>query len=328
MAPKAVVAIPLRKELLDELSEFDLTLVPAGRTDEAAFLSAISEAEGVLVSSSVFMDRVAIESAPNLRVISTMSVGFDHIDMKTASGRGITVTITPVLSDAVADLTLMLMTMLARRIPDAIRAVASGGWGGLALGTDLAGKKLLIVGFGRIGQAVAARAKAALMDIEFLDARSDVPDAAGARRAPEWASAFATADFVSIHVDLNPGTRGLVGRSELKTMKPTAFLVNTSRGPVVDQAALVESLNEGEIAGAALDVLEQEPPSHGDPILKAPNVIILPHIGSATNETRAAMARCAVDNLAVVLRHGASPHALSPHAPSPHSRPEHSRPEP
>jgi len=278
---KAVVAIPLIQPLLDELYEFDVTFLPTGRSDEAAFLKAVSEAEGILVSSGVMVDREVIASAPNLQVISTMSVGFDHIDLEAARERGITVTITPVLSDAVADLTMMLMTMLARKIPEAMRAVASGGWSGLALGADIARKRLLIIGFGRIGRAVATRAVAAGMEVTYFDSHEELPDFPGATRVPDLLDGLGKADFVSLHVDLNPRTRGLIGAAELGAMKSTAFLVNTARGGVVEQSALTKALVDGGIAGAALDVLEEEPPGPGEPLLALPNVIVLPHIGSA-----------------------------------------------
>jgi glyoxylate reductase len=309
---KAVVAIPLADELLDRLAGLDVTHIPGGRHDES-FPVAAADAQGLLVSSHVQVDRELIESAPELRVISTMSVGFDHIDVAFARERGIVVTITPVLSDAVADLTMALMTMLARGLPGAMRSVSTGRWreGSAALGGDLAHKLLLVVGFGRIGQAVATRALAAKMRVEYVDLRSDLPAFSGVAPRAGLADGLYEADFVTLHVDLNDETRHLMGPAEFAMMKPTAFIVNTSRGGVVDQVALARALTEGEIAGAGMDVLEVEPPRPDDPILHAPNCIILPHIGSATIETRYAMAKCAVDNLLTVLAGGECPYALS-----------------
>jgi phosphoglycerate dehydrogenase-like enzyme len=308
---KVVVAIPLAPELLERLAELDVAHIPGGRSDDS-FEAAIADAEGLLVSSHVQVDRQVIESAPKLRIISTMSVGFDHIDVAAAHDRGIVVTITPVLSDAVADLTLALMTMLARRIPDAMSAVRADRWreGATALGGDLAHKLLLVVGFGRIGHAVATRALAAKMRVEYVDLRSDLPAFEGVARRAGLSEGLRDADFVTLHVDLNDETRHLMGPAEFAMMKPTAFVVNTSRGGVVDQVALAKALTEGEIAGAGLDVLEEEPPLLDDPILSAPNCIVLPHVGSATIETRYAMAECAVDNLLQVLAGGESPNAL------------------
>jgi glyoxylate reductase len=310
---KVVVAIPLVQQLLDQLVDLDVTFLPSSRSDHGTFVAALSDGEGVLVSSHVTVDRETIAAAPKLRVISTMSVGFDHIDVIAARERGIAVTITPVLSDAVADLTMALMTMLARRIPEGMRSVTEGRWaeGTAMLGNDIARKVLLLVGFGRIGQAVAKRALAAGMQVQYVDSRDDLPSSDGVTRVAELEEGLRGADFVSLHIDLNPGTRDLIGAREFALMKPTAFLLNTSRGGVVDQPALTRALTTGEIAGAALDVLADEPPDPADPLLTAPNVIIVPHIGSATIETRHAMAQCAVDNLLTVLRGEKSPFALA-----------------
>ena len=308
---KAVIAVPLVSSLLDQLAECELTVLPAGRSDEAVFKTALTEAEGLLVNSNVAVDRQAMDWAPRLRVISTMSVGVDHIDLAAARERGILVTITPVLSDAVADLVMALMTMLARRIPEAMRAVTSGRWHDVPLGADLAGKMLLIVGFGRIGQAVATRAVATHMRVQYIDARNDLPTVDGIDRVVGLAEGLPEADFVSLHVDLNASTRNLIGHKQLSLMKPTAFLVNTARGGVVDQSALARALAEGKIAGAGLDVLQDEPPLPDDPLLRAPNAIIVPHIGSATTETRNAMAQCSVDNLLMGLRNEGHPFAVT-----------------
>ncbi len=308
---KAVIALPLVPSLLDQLAEYDLAVLPAGRSDDAIFQAALTGAEGLLVSSNVVVDRQVMEWAPRLRVISTMSVGVDHIDLAAARDRGILVTITPVLSDAVADLVMALMTMLGRRIPEAMRAVTSGRWHEAPMGADLAGKVLLIVGFGRIGQAVATRAVAARMRVHYVDARDDLPSVDGVTRIAGLAEGLQEADVVSLHLDLNASTRNLMGDKEFRLMKTTAFLVNTARGGVVDQSALVRALSAGEIAGAGLDVLQDEPPLPGDPLLRAPNAILVPHIGSATTETRSAMAQCAVDNLLMGLRGEGRPYAVT-----------------
>ncbi len=304
---KVVIALPLAQSLVDQLAAYELTVLPAGRSEDGLFEAALAEAEGLLVSSNVIVDREVIAGAPKLRAISTMSVGLDHIDLDAARAKKIAVTITPVLSDAVADLTMALMIMLARRIPEGIRAVTSGRWNEVSFGSDLAGKRLLLVGFGRIGQAVARRALAAKMHVQYVDTRSGLPIVNGVDRTGDLAKGLPDADFVSLHVDLNADTRNLMGRDEFNLMKSTGFLVNTSRGGVVDQTALTSALTEGTIAGAGLDVLQEEPPHPDDPLLNAPNLIIVPHIGSATRETRSAMAQCAVDNLLLVLRDERSP---------------------
>lgn len=301
--PKVVVALPLPENLLQRLEHCDVAYLAAGCLAADEFMSALSGADGLVVSSNVIVDRHVIASAGRLRVISTMSAGLDHIDLAAARDAGVTVTNAPVLWDAVADLTMALIVMLARRIPEALKVVESGGWSAeLPHGSDVSGKTLLIVGFGRIGRAVAVRALAAGMGVRFVDAREDLVPADGTERVRDLAAGLEMADFVSLHVDLNPGTRDLIGKEQLAVMKPTAFLINTSRGGVVDQAALIDALRSGAIAGAGLDVLAVEPPSRDDPVFGAPNVVILPHIGSATTETRYAMAACAVDNLVRVLR--------------------------
>ncbi|MGP0032134.1 MAG: 2-hydroxyacid dehydrogenase [Acidimicrobiales bacterium] len=304
--PSVVVALPLAPPVLAPLAAYDVTLLPGGRSDDAAFRAALAQCEGVLVGSHVPMDRSAIASAPKLRVISTMSVGVDHIDLGAARERGVLVTITPVLSDAVADLAMALVTMLCRRIPQGMAAVAGGVWNKIPLSGDLAGRVLLIVGFGRIGQAVAKRALAADMQVHYVDAERRHTDLA-VRRVGELARGLREADVVSLHVNLNAATENLMGAKEFGLMKSTAYLVNTSRGGVVDQAALARALTLGEIAGAGLDVLREEPPRPDDPILTAPHTIIVPHIGSATVETRDAMAHCAVDNLVMGLADHADP---------------------
>lgn len=308
---KVVIALPLAQSLLDQLAAYDLTVLPAGRSGDGVFEAALPEAEGLLVSSNVIVDREAIASAPQLRVISTMSVGLDHIDLDAAREKKIVVTITPVLNDAVADLTMGLMIMLSRRICEGIRSVASGRWSEVSLGGDLAGKRVLLVGFGRIGQAVARRALAARMHVQYVDNRIGLSVVDDVGRVSDLVRGLPEADFVSLHVDLNAESRNLMGRDEFNLMKSTAFLINTSRGGVVDQAALTSALTDGTIAGAGLDVLQDEPPHPDEPLLNAPNVIIVPHIGSATRETRSAMAQCAVDNMLLVLRDERSPNEVT-----------------
>ena len=213
--PKVVVALALAPALLELLEDCDLTFVDADGSEEDPLRRALADADadGVLVNSNVSVDGETMASAPHLRVISTMSVGLDHIDLEAAAARGIVITNTPVLSDAVADLTMALITMLSRRLPQAMRAVATGGWK-VPLGGDLAGKELLLVGFGRIGRAVATRALAAGMRVTYVDPVDGVPAVAGTERVDGLAAALPAADFVSLHVDLHAGTRWLMGHRE------------------------------------------------------------------------------------------------------------------
>lgn len=278
----------------------------AGPLPKQELLAALGDVEGLLGSAMLAIDAEVLEAAPRLRVISNFGVGFDNVDLEVATRRGILVCNTPgVLTDAVADLTVALVLSLARRLPESERFVRGGRWipgKGMELGTDVGGKTLGIIGLGRIGRGVARRARAFGMEVCFSDRFQEPDQEVAFCRYRELDDLLRESDFVTLHVNLTGETAGLIGARELALMKPSAYLINTSRGLVVDQAALVEALREGRIAGAALDVLEREPPSPDDPILRFPNVIVLPHIGSATRETRRAMLELAIDNLLAALR--------------------------
>jgi glyoxylate reductase len=297
-----VSAIPLSGAHLEQLDDCDVTVVDFARGIRADLETELAEAEGLLVNSHAPVDAGMIEAAKRLRVISTVSVGFDHIPVQEATARGVAVTHTPVLTDAVADLTLGLTVMVARKLKVATDDLGRGVWSTGLLGSDLRGKTLLLVGFGRIGQEVARRALAFKMRVCAFDARAELIEMPGVTRVAKLSDGLADADFVSLHVDLNPSTHHLIDATAIARMKPTAIVINTSRGGVVDQAALTSALLEGRLGGAGLDVLEVEPPDHSDPLLTMDNVVILPHIGSATIETRNAMLDCAIENLVACLR--------------------------
>ena len=234
--------------------------------------------------------RPLLDAAPSLRVISNYAVGADNIDVAAAKARGIALGYTPdVLTDATADLAFALLLAIARRLPEGIAAVRDGEWKtwepDWLLGRDVHGATLAIVGPGRIGRAVARRAEGFGMEV-LLVGRDDPLEPALAR-----------ADFVSLHAPLTDETRRFVDDAFLEAMKTTAYLVNTARGGLVDQDALARALRERTIAGAALDVTDPEPLPPDDPLLEAPNLIVLPHLGSATQATRERMADLAVDNL-------------------------------
>jgi glyoxylate reductase len=255
---------------------------------------------------SVLNDPVNAEvlgSTTGLRVVSNIAVGFDNIDVAAAHARGIVVTNTPdVLTEATAELTWALILSVTRRIGEGERLVRRGGWKGFALdfmlGMELRGKQLGIIGRGRIGRAVAARAPAFGMTVVFAarEGRSsaDLPELS-------LDELLVSSDVVSIHTPLTPSTRHLIDRRALARMKRSAFLVNTSRGPVVDEEALAWALEEHLIAGAALDVYEREPQVYPG-LLELENVVLAPHLGSATRETRTAMADLAVANALAVLQ--------------------------
>ena len=242
------------------------------------------------------VDRSVIEAGTALRVIANVAVGYNNIDVVAARERGIIVTNTPdVLTDATADFTLALILAVTRRLGEGERMLRRNDWRGWAfdqlLGMQLGGRQLGVVGFGRIGKAVAARASAFGMTVAHSSRSGDgIP----------LDRLLSTSDVVSLHVPLTPETHHLIGQAEFARMKRSAYLINTTRGPVVDEAALAWALGNRLIAGAALDVYEREPDVHSD-LLSLENVVLAPHLGSATTETRTAMANLAASNVIAVL---------------------------
>ena len=263
------------------------------------------------------VDAAFLDAAPNLRVVATASVGYDRIDVAAATARGVAVCNTPgVLTAAVADLTIALIIALARRLPEYASFVRSGAWGRgdplPELAHDITGKTLGVLGFGRIGREVARRAQLLGMQPIWYDVFDQAPPDAPQAPYRPLDELLAASDFVTIHMDLNDSSRHLIGGRELGLMRPSAYLVNTARGGVVDQSALTAALQQGRLAGAGLDVLEQEPPDPEEPILTLPNVIVLPHMGTATHETRKAMRGLAVDNVLAVLAGRRPPAIVNP----------------
>jgi glyoxylate reductase len=257
----------------------------------------VAEAEGLLCMLTDPVDRALLESTPNLRAISTFAVGVDNIDLEAAGARGIQVGHTPdVLTETSADLALALMLAAMRRIPDGDRAARAGEWltwePAWLLGHDLHRATVGIVGLGRIGRAVKRR-------IEGFGAR--VIHTGRADGVP-LEQLLEESHVVTLHCPLTDRTRGLIGTDALRRMRSDAYLVNTARGPIVDTDALAQALEEGWIAGAALDVTDPEPLPSDHPLLGAPNLVVAPHLGSASHATREEMAGIAVDNLLAGLR--------------------------
>jgi glyoxylate reductase len=273
-----------------------------GTMPRAELISRIAGVDGVMCLLSDRVDATVMDAAPQLKVIANIAVGYDNIDRAAAAARGIVVTNTPdVLTEATAELTWALILGIARRIGEGDRLVRSGAWKGwaldLLLGTELRGKQLGIVGGGRIGRAVAARAGAFGMRAVF----SHHPSAAAAGLPTVSLDELLVAsDVITLHTPLTPSTRHLIDKRAFARMKRSALLVNTARGPIVDEAALAWALGERLIAGAALDVYEHEPSVHAE-LLTFDNVLLAPHIGSATRETRTAMADLAARNVLAVL---------------------------
>jgi glyoxylate reductase len=291
---KVFVTRKLPGDGLDRLAAEHQVEVWEGRLQpsHAKLLEKAREVEGLLCLLTDRIDRQLIEGSETLRVISNYAVGVDNVDVGAASERGIPVGFTPdVLTEATADATFALLMAAARRVVEGDQIVRAGRWltwePTLLLGQDVHGKTLGIVGLGRIGKAVARRAEGFGMEVIHHGESSGIP----------LEELFERSDFVSLHAPLGDQTRGLIGEDELRRMKPTAILINTSRGALIDTGALIRALEDGWIAGAALDVADPEPVPKGHPLLEAPNLIMTPHTASASIEARTAMTDLAVDNL-------------------------------
>jgi len=291
---RCLVTRPLHGDAIARLAErHDVEVRPgAAPASPEELRAAVHEVEGLLTLLTDRVDQKLLDAAPRLRVIANYAVGTDNIDLEACARRGIAVGCTPdVLTDATADLAFALILAAARRVLEASAAVRKGEWRTWEpqgwLGVEVTGATLGIVGYGRIGRAVARRAEGFGMRVLHTSRSGGVP----------LGELLAESDFVSLHAPLTEETHHLIGREALATMKPTAILVNTARGPLVDTNALIVALYAGSIGGAALDVTDPEPLPAGHPLLVAPNVLVVPHIGSATDSTRARMTAMAVDNL-------------------------------
>lgn len=272
----------------------------------AALREALCQADAAIVTLGDRIDATTIHDATRLKILANYAVGYNNIDLAAAQQRGLIVTNTPdVLTDATADLTWALLLATARRLVEGDALVRSGAWTGWSptqlLGTDVSGKTLGIIGMGRIGQAVAQRAAGFRMTVLYHQRRPLA--AATGHQKWEYRSLHGLleeSDIVTIHVPLTPDTRHLVGAHELRRMKSTALLINTARGPIVDEGALVEALTHGTIAGAGLDVYEEEPVLH-QALARIQQAVLLPHIGSATLQARVNMGLICLKNIRAVL---------------------------
>jgi len=289
------------------------------RLDPAELARYLGDADGLVSLLTDTIDEALLAQAPRLRVVANVAVGYDNIDVPAATRRGIVVTHTPgVLTETTADFTWALLLAAARRVVEGDAYTRAGKfteWGlMLLLGTDVHGKTLGILGLGRIGKAVARRARGFSMRTLYHDAVRD-PQAERELGVvyTDKEAVLQQADFVTLHVPLLPETHHYIGEPELRRMKPTACLINASRGPVVHEAALVRALREGWIAGAGLDVYEDEPKVHPG-LLECPNAVLAPHIASASRETRLRMATMAVDNCLAVLEGQVPPNPVNPEA--------------
>lgn len=280
------------------------------------------DADGLLTLLTDRIDPVVMKAAPRLKVISNLAVGYDNIDIVEATRRGIVVGNTPeVLTETTADLTFALLMALARRVVEADNYTRKRRWQTWGpqtlLGQDIHSATLGIAGLGRIGAGVARRAKGFNMKVLYYDPvrRSEREERElGVEYVPELETLLSASDFITLHLPLLPSTRHLIGAAEFAAMKPTAVFINTSRGPIVDQRALYEALKSRQIFAAGLDVTEVEPIPPDDPLLTLDNVVITPHIGSASFETRRRMAFMAAENLLAGLRGEVPPNCVNPKA--------------
>ena len=320
--PKVYVTRQLFDEAIEILEEHADVEVYEGVDDaipRELLLEKVADVEGLLPLLTERIDAEVMDAAEGLKVISNYAVGYNNIDVAAATERGIYVTNTPgILTDTTADAAFALLMAAARRIPEADRHIRARGWihawgPRMFIGTDVHGKTLGILGMGRIGSAIAKRAKGFDMKVIYHDIyrREDLEEELGiAYKSRE--EVLREADFVSLHVPLTPETHHMIGAGELAAMKETAILINTSRGPVVDEEALYEALRDGAIAGAGLDVFEVEPINPGSPLLDLDNIVLTPHLASGSVETRTKMAVTAATNLVSVLQGKEPPNLVNP----------------
>jgi len=320
MKPKVYVTRLIPKRGLEMVREVCETRVWEGELPppREVLLEEVREIEGLLCLLTDRVDAELLDAAPNLKVVSNMAVGFDNIDVAECTQRGIPVGNTPgVLTDTTADFAFALLMAAARRIVEADHFVREGRWKTwgptLLLGHDVHGATLGIIGFGRIGQAVARRARGFDMRILYYDIvrRQELEEEMGVEYT-DMDTLLRESDFVTLHTILSPETHHLIGERELRLMKRTAILINTARGPIVDPKALYQALKEGWIAYAALDVTEPEPIPLDDPLLTLDNLVIAPHIASASHATRTRMATMAAANLIAGLRGERLPNCVNP----------------
>jgi glyoxylate reductase len=303
------------RTILDE--HFQVDYWKGDKLSRADLLKHVADKDGLVCLLTEKVDEELLSAAPKLRIAATVSVGYDNIDVPACTKHKVVATNTPgVLDDTTADFAWTLLMAVARRLLEGDSWMRSGTWNGWDLdqlvGGDVWGKTLGILGFGRIGRGVARRALGFQMRVLYNDAVRAPADVEKELNAEfvDRDRLFRESDFISLHVPLLPDTRHLISKDNLEKMKRTAFLVNTSRGPVVDEAALAEALENGKIAGAALDVFEHEPKVH-PALLTRKDVILTPHIASASLETRTKMAVMAANNVVALFEGRRPPNALN-----------------
>ncbi len=321
MKPKVFVSRLIDREALDMIAKVAGMEVWRDELPPPyeVLLEKVKDVDGLLSLLSDRVDTTLMDAAPKLKVISNLAVGYDNIDITEATKRGIQVGNTPgVLTETTADIAFTLLMAAARRVVEADRHVRKGQWKTwgpmILLGQDIHHATLGIIGLGRIGIEIAKRARGFNMNVLYHDVvrNEEAERQLGVKYISELNELLSTSDFISVHVPLLPGTHHLIGASEFAVMKPTVVFINTSRGQVVDQKALYEALRLGKIFAAGIDVTEVEPISIDDPLLILENVVITPHIASASVHTRKNMALMAAENLLAGLRGEVLPNCVNP----------------
>jgi glyoxylate reductase len=309
---------PEAMEILEAVAEVEVFDGIDNAIPRDLLLEKVKNVDGLLPLLTERIDSELMDAGEKLKVISNYAVGFNNIDTEAATERGIYVTNTPgILTDTTADAAFGLLMAIARRIPEADRHIRGKGWihawgPRMYIGSDVHGKTLGILGMGRIGSAITKRAKGFDMNVIYHDVyrREDLEEEMGITYMSKD-EVIRSADFLSLHVPLTPETNHMISVEELVSMKKTAFLINTSRGPVVDEKALADALKDGVIAGAGLDVFETEPVSHDSPLLELDNIVLTPHLASGSIETRTKMATTAATNLVSVLQGRVPPNLVN-----------------
>jgi glyoxylate reductase len=322
--PRVFITQPVAQSAIDRIAAIaDITVNPDSSQilPKAQLIEAVRECDILFCLLHDTIDEAVIAANPRLRVIASQAITPDRIDVETATRHGIPVTVVPpMVTDASADIAFALLLAVARRVVEATALVREGGFPGAQsaylLGSDVTGKTIgLIGGKGRIGQATARRARGFDMRVLYCGPHrlpAEEEKKIGFEFCP-FDELLAQSDFVSLHAALLPETRHLIGEREFKLMKPTAFFINTARGPIVDEAALARALEAGEIAGAGLDVFENEPQIE-PALLTMPNVVLTPHLGSAARDVRERMANTVVDNIVAVVEGRRPPNCVNPEA--------------
>lgn len=320
MAPRILITHKLADEAVEVARRAcDVHFTPLDPSPDAVTLRrAVAGMDGIISVVTDMIDAAFLEAGADLKVVANVAAGYDNVDVPAATQRGVVVTNTPgVVTESTADLTWGLLFGIARRIPEADRYVRAGKWTEwrlmALLGHDVHGRTLGIIGMGRIGQAVARRASGFGMTILYHN-RHRLPESVESELGAVWVeldTLLQSADFVSVHTPLSTETRHLIGEKELRMMQPTAYLLNTSRGPVVDETAVIRALREQWIAGAGLDVFEQEP-EVPQALKDLENVVLLPHIGSASVASRTRMAVMAAQSAVAVLQGERPQHVVNP----------------